>query len=352
MNRLLNNWNLKLTALVLAVALWTHVRGAVNPIETANFTVRLDAIAPKGLLLMNGDKLPRMVTVTLKAPHLTIRELKGMVPSDPLAPADDAPELSNAYLHGYLDFSEKPDLGKSEVPIKVDTSVEQAEVIGFKPTVADVELDQATTRAFPVRAVLGTDVQDGVTLESIVVRPESTLVTGPSQALDRIRGVHAEVDLEPGRIGSATKQTVELDPVDERGRRVEDLTLEPDQVSVTAEVREKQITREVAVVAGVRGVAGPGFVVDKVEVDPEKVRVRGSKSDLENLDLIDVPLDVTGMHASAQRQIALVAPPGVEVLGQASVSVRVKVSPLHTPELDLPWPATASPTPAVTPAAY
>ena len=50
MSRALNNWNLKLMALVLALALWSHVRGEVNPLESATFSVRLDARAPQGFV--------------------------------------------------------------------------------------------------------------------------------------------------------------------------------------------------------------------------------------------------------------------------------------------------------------
>ena len=45
MNRLRHNWNLKLISLGLAVLLWLHVRGEVNPTETAEIDVPLKTVA-------------------------------------------------------------------------------------------------------------------------------------------------------------------------------------------------------------------------------------------------------------------------------------------------------------------
>lgn len=132
MNRLLNNWTLKLMALVLAVALWSHVRGEVNPLETAMFTIAVNPAAPTGWTLQNPGAVPRTVRVTLRAPRNSLRDLKGGVSVNPLAPPDDAPALSARVLRAHLEF---PVLkaGASTATIKVDSDLEDAEVIGVKP---------------------------------------------------------------------------------------------------------------------------------------------------------------------------------------------------------------------------
>ncbi|RYG72219.1 hypothetical protein EON80_04385, partial [bacterium] len=93
MNRILSNWSLKLTALVLAIALWSHVRGEVNPLETATFTTKVDPTAPKGWSLQSSANFPKNVRVTLRAPRNRLRELKGVLPLNPLAAPDVAPPL-------------------------------------------------------------------------------------------------------------------------------------------------------------------------------------------------------------------------------------------------------------------
>ena len=133
MSRLLNNWSLKLVALVIAIALWSHVRGEVNPLETATFTVPLLAVAPPGMTILNRGAIPREVRVTLRAPRVTLREFKGGVPLNPLAPPTDAPPLGARYVSASLDFP-VPKVGTASAPVKVESLVEDAEVLGAKPT--------------------------------------------------------------------------------------------------------------------------------------------------------------------------------------------------------------------------
>ena len=133
MSRLLNNWNLKLVALVIAIALWSHVRGEVNPLETATFTVPLQATAPDGLTIVNRNQIPREVRVTLRAPRVTLREFKGGMPANPLAPPSDAPPLSARYVSASLDFSVAR-IGTASAPVKVESLADDTEVLGAKPT--------------------------------------------------------------------------------------------------------------------------------------------------------------------------------------------------------------------------
>jgi hypothetical protein len=133
MNRLLHNWNLKLTSLVLAIALWSHVRGEINPLETGAFTVPLEANIPAGFALSNPKALPATVRVSVRAPRTSLRQVKGGIPANPLAPPDEAPLLSSRYFRAYLD-SAALRAGADSVAIKVNSNVEGAEILDIKPS--------------------------------------------------------------------------------------------------------------------------------------------------------------------------------------------------------------------------
>lgn len=139
MSRLLNNWNLKVVALVMAIALWGHVRGEINPLETATFIVPLQATAPPDMRIVNQATVPREVRVTIRAPRVVLRDLKGGMSLNPLASPTDALPLSSRYVRAVFDFSGAK-VGTASVAIKVDSLVNDAEVLGAKPTDAMITL--------------------------------------------------------------------------------------------------------------------------------------------------------------------------------------------------------------------
>ncbi len=136
MNRFLNNWPLKLTSLALSVGLWSHVRGESNPLETATFSVRLDAKAPPDLRL--NAPVPSAVRVTVRAPHQELRLLSGttLPLSNPLAPATtEAPFVAGNGLAASLDFSTIAPANRAAqlVPVRIEAQSEDVEVLGVKP---------------------------------------------------------------------------------------------------------------------------------------------------------------------------------------------------------------------------
>lgn len=133
MHRLTNNWNLKLMALVLAIVLWSHVRGEVNPIDTVTYSLHLNAEVPPTLKISNRADIPHDVRITLRAPRSVFRQVNGMMPSLPLATPDSPRPLPGNYGSARLDFDlARP--GKQEIPVRCELSVPNAELLGVNPS--------------------------------------------------------------------------------------------------------------------------------------------------------------------------------------------------------------------------
>ncbi len=128
-----------MVALVIAIALWGHVRGEINPLETATFVVPLQATPPPSMRIANPAGVPREVRVTIRAPRVVLRDLKGGMSLNPLASPTDALPLSSRYVRAVFDFSDAK-IGTASVPIKVDSLVNDAEILGTKPTNSIVTL--------------------------------------------------------------------------------------------------------------------------------------------------------------------------------------------------------------------
>ncbi|MDF2440565.1 MAG: hypothetical protein JWN98_1549, partial [Abditibacteriota bacterium] len=271
LQRLTHNWNLKLMSLVLAIALWSHVRGEVNPWETTSFRVPLQLDLPSQMVLLNRDKIPATVKVTLRAPRSRLRELKGFTPPNPLAPTADVPLLSREEVTARLDFS-LARLGKQNVPIRVEVRGDDIEVIG-KPDDVVAVLDRAASARLPVQPDLS--VPRGYEVREVVPAVHDAVVFGPANVLERVASVQAP--LRSGSLSLNTSKTVlvPLVAVDAQGEAIEELRIEPAKINISATLREQIVSRRVRVTPKLRGAAGSGVDISSVRVTPRFLLVRG-----------------------------------------------------------------------------
>lgn len=133
MNRFLNNWELKLISLGLAVLLWTHVRGEVNPLETAEIAATLRVPVPAGWQIATASKVPATATVTLSGPRFSLRDVRGGTLTNPLMPP------SNTRVR-IISSPLQPRAGEQKIEMTGETDLSDVEVLGVKPTSISVTL--------------------------------------------------------------------------------------------------------------------------------------------------------------------------------------------------------------------
>jgi YbbR domain-containing protein len=92
---------------------------------------------------------------------------------------------------------------------------------------------------------------------------------------------------------------------------------------------EKRGSKQVSVRPDVEGSPAPGFAVDKVEVDPPRVRVSGARSEVLRLSaVVTETIDVAGLAESTEREVRVSAGGGhVWVDNPGLVKVRIRVVP-------------------------
>jgi YbbR domain-containing protein len=337
MHRLAHNWILKLTSLVLAIGLWSHVREQVNPWEIASFRTRLVVDAPAGFVLQNAEDVPRTVTVMMRGPHLTLRQLKGGAPSNPLASGEDAPLLTTSSVRATLDFS-SPHRGEQKVPVKVETKLEDVEVVGAKPNEIAVKLDTAARRKVAVKAHF--DLPSVWRVIDVELGAKRAEVSGASQALARVKNVRASIAGKISAPGPLQFERVRLEAVDEDGEVVPGLEIEPSTIRVRATIAERQVEKTVPVEVQLSGEVARGYVAGEAQVEPARVTLRGAQSALAKITSIEAPLDLHDAQQDIVRRVHLTAPAGTEFVSSRSVLIRVPVTATISRALSTPDAAT------------
>jgi YbbR domain-containing protein len=321
--RLTHNWTLKITALVLSLALWSHVRGQVNPWELTSFKVRLDVDTPRGFVLQDADKLPRMVTVAVRGPRQTLRQLKGGTPANPLSTGDDATLIASRQLRASLDFS-MPHKGIQKVPIKAETTWEDIEVLGAKPNEVTVMLDVAARK--DVRVDPEIELPKEWRATNIKPSEEMVQVSGASKVLARVASVRAVVTGKYSGSGEIVDNHVTLEAVDDEGQTIEGLRLDPSVISVKAKIVENLEEKTVPVKIRTQGSPAHGHDLGALEVEPESLTIRGPRRLLEKIDSLTESIDIDGAGEDIIRRIKISVPTGVEIIGANRVRVHVGIS--------------------------
>ncbi len=139
-----------------------------------------------------------------------------------------------------------------------------------------------------------------------------------------LEGFEYVVDVSDAKAGTSDYEVdtshIELP----RGARI--VSRSPAQVAVTLERRG---TKTVPVRPDVEGTPAPGFVVEKVEVDPPKVKVSGARSEVLRLgEAVTETIDVAGITDTTEREVRVSAGGGhVWVQEPGLVKVKIRVAP-------------------------
>lgn len=349
MHRLTNNWNLKLISLVLAVLLWSHVRGEVNPLETATVDVPLRVRVPRGFVLVNNANLPEKVSVVLRGPRLALRNIKGGSLANPLAPTEQAPNIVAGALRAHLDWTTVR-AGEQTVPITVESSDPDVEALSAKPAELQVTLDRAEGKTLQVQPRIEPALAEGLSLQRIAISPATAAVYGAAQTLARVSRVQVRLNARSLDVGVERELQGELVAVDAKGDEVNEVRIFPETVQVRAALREESVTQRANVQVRVRGAVATGYEAGTASVQPSRVLVRGRRSALAKLAPLYFVVDVSGAREPVQRRIRIDLPRGVSAVGTSFVTVTVPVDPLRPDEALAPRDGDSKPQPQTTPA--
>jgi YbbR domain-containing protein len=301
---IVRNWPLKVAAVGLASVLYVGVALSEN-VRTWPGQVPIEVLDPPagGSLL----EVPGSVT--------SIRYR---------APLDVASRLTTGSFRASIDLAEvQPAVGAPpvEVPVRLVPIDARVEIVDFSPRAVNVRLDQVGSRVISVTVDHGA-VPEGLVLGPAQVDPTTVLARGASSRLAAVRNVVARVAVDAS--GLNVHQQADLEALDETGQPVPGIQLDPQRVEVRMEVAQQLAYASVPVIPTLSGEPAPGFRVASVRADPQVVTVSGEAPAVEQLGSVATePVDVEGATATVSRQVPIVVPGEVTVIGQPQATVTV-----------------------------
>ena len=286
-----NKINLVL-ALLAAICLWAYVLGDDGTSYGGTMRnipvnyINAEALERAGLVVLDTP------TETVNVSYTSQRSLKNKVK--------------------ITDFKAMVDLeglrkGENTVKVIVEKP-ETVEIKSISVQKVNVVVDKLAEEEKPVNVVITNQTSDDSEPYIVQVSREKIKVRGAETLVNSVTALDAVVDAS--KVGMTMKSlSIELVPVNSKGEKVETVTLEYDNVSVTTIMHNKKtVSLKVPVIGN-----NNTFVTREISV-PKTITIKGTDELLSKIDSITCKtVDVSGIFENTQIPIQPLLPEGIEI---------------------------------------
>jgi YbbR domain-containing protein len=312
---LATNFRTFLLAFVLAIAVWVTAVTAANPDETQVFPhpVPIEFIGQDPGLILTGGAVPQQVEMTLRAPK----------------------SVWDSLLSGDTSIRAVADLtglgaGTHLVNVQVQIEVTPVLIISVTPQTFDLSLEPLVTRSLPVDLTLTGNPAIGYQVGIAILNPGEVVVTGAESLVSKIDHIQATLDLSNARQNITT--SIQLQVEDVMGTVISGVTVLPHIVQISLPIIQQGGYRDLAVKVMTAGNPASGYSLTSVTALPPIVTVYSANSDI----IDSMPgyvetnsLDLSGAQSDIEKQLGIILPPGVTLIGAQSVTVKVGIAPIE-----------------------
>jgi len=246
---ILNNFFWFLGCLALAFVVWVIAFLQNDPIIEWRLTERVPIrVEPDaGLIITDDSSFTNTANVYLQGPE----SVRTLLTADDVIVVADLSGMST---------------GTHVVPLTA-TTARGARVANISPSQITVTLELQAAQFVPIREHIINSPPPDVEIASITFDVLQAEVRGPESAIAQVVAAEVPLDLENQRATYTTD--VRLIPVNVDGIEVDDVTITPQTVSVTANLQQSDSIWELTVRPQLIGELPEGYFLGSIEYDPQ-----------------------------------------------------------------------------------
>ncbi|KXK22473.1 MAG: YbbR family protein [Chloroflexi bacterium OLB15] len=246
---ILNNFFWFLGCLALAFVVWVIAFLQNDPIIEWRLTERVPIrVEPDaGLIITDDSSFTNTASVYLQGPE----SVRTLLTADDVIVVADLSGMST---------------GTHVVPLTA-TTARGARVANISPSQITVTLELQAAQFVPIREHIINSPPPDVEIASITFDVLQAEVRGPESAIAQVVAAEVPLDLENQRATYTTD--VRLIPVNVDGIEVDDVTITPQTVSVTANLQQSDSIWELTVRPQLIGELPEGYFLGSIEYDPQ-----------------------------------------------------------------------------------
>lgn len=272
--RLTVNFGLKILAFFIALFMWLIVVNIDDPVTDKTYTgIPVQVINEEVVTSANRTYQivddTQEVSVTVTAQRSVLNDIK----AEDIVAIADMKEIS---------------LG-TQIPIEVKIEGYKYDSAVSNPRNLQIQIDDEAKNNFPITpTTLGT-VREGYVIGELKANPEKVTIRGPRTVIDSINRVVAEVDVSG--LSSDTEVEARLVLYDANNNVIDQSLLANNlgKEGLTVEVKLHQIKSVKVELDTAMVSAAEGYKISGISVEPQEVRISGSKSALTKVTEITIP---------------------------------------------------------------
>ncbi|HET7142767.1 MAG TPA: CdaR family protein [Anaerolineales bacterium] len=309
------NYRTFLWAFALAMAVWVSAVTSADPNETRSLpaAVPLQIVGQDPGLVLNGN-IPIEVKVTLRAP----RSVWDMLASDP------------QIVSAILDLSGLSS-GEHTLDLKIQVDARPVQIVSVAPRTIAFTLEPLATQSLKVDLSITGETPVGYQEGDATLDPVEIVVAGAQSKIQQVK--RARVFINLNGIRENIDQTLLVEVLDEKGQKVEGITVSPDSIHVTLPVSQQGGYRDVAVKVIITGRVASGYRLTDISVFPPIVTVFAADPQLVTSlpGVVETqPLDLQNAQEDINSRLALNLPEGISIVGEQTVLIQAGVSPIES----------------------
>jgi len=305
-----------LLAFGLALAVWVTAVTAANPDETQIYPnpIPIEFIGQDPGLIMTGGTVPQQVEITLRAPHSVWQSLLS----------------GESSVRAIVDLTGLGS-GTHMVNVQMQIDTRPVRIISVTPQTFDLSLEPQVTRSLAIFLALTGNPAIGYQVGNAVLDPAEVVINGAESLVSQIDHIQATLDLTDARQNISA--SIPLQVVDVNGTVIRGVTVLPESVQVSLPIIQQGGYRDLAVKVMTVGNPASGYRPTSVAALPPIVTVYSANSD--TIDSMPgyvetASLDLSGAKEDIEKQLGIILPPGVTLIGDQFVTVKVGIAPIES----------------------
>lgn len=309
------NYRTFLWAFALAMAVWISAVTSADPDETRALpsAVPVQVIGQSPNLVLNSE-IPKEVEITLRAP----RSVWNLIEADP------------QIVRAILDLSGMSS-GEHVLDLQIQVNARPVQIVSASPRTIAFTLEPLVTQTLSVDLSLSGEAAVGYQVGEASLEPAEVVVAGAQSQVQKVTRARVSVNLSG--IRENFDQTLTVEVLDDKGQKVDAVTVSPEMIRVVLPISQQGGYRDVAVKVTIFGRVASGYRLTDLSVFPPVVTVFSTDPQLVRSlpGVVETqPLDLQNAQNDINTRLSINLPAGVSIIGEQTVLIQAGVSPIES----------------------